>query len=166
MKVSDYLAKPVRPEDLLDSIRKALAETEAAEPLQYPLDKPAHISAEPSPGSVGANPSHIITLTSAVTVNCTRRSITWSKNEISLTPIEARLLMHMFANHKQLIAHRDLVKAVYGYSLSSLEAAKILRTAISRLNKKLARVPGGRSWIENVRGAGYLLDVSPEKIVT
>ncbi len=163
LRVGDYLAKPIRPEELLESIHRVLSKTEATETAGYAGEDVVPSTWKPA-GSAALMPSSI-DLSNGVTINCIRRIISWDACEISLTPIEARLIAYLFAHHKQLIAHQDLVKAVYDYSLSNLEAAKILRTAISRLNKKLVRIPGGRDWIENVRGAGYLLDVSPERIV-
>jgi DNA-binding response OmpR family regulator len=40
------------------------------------------------------------------------------------------------------------------------EAARILRPVVSRLRQKLEAVPGWNDWIKNVRGSGYVLDLS------
>ncbi|MEW6649775.1 MAG: hypothetical protein AB1453_06260, partial [Chloroflexota bacterium] len=55
--------------------------------------------------------------------------------------------------------HQEIVQFVYGYRLGVEESARMLRPMFSRLNHKLAKVPGGEYWIRNIRGSGYVLEI-------
>jgi DNA-binding response OmpR family regulator len=161
LKASDYLEKPIHSKELLNCIRKILVEGEARLAGSRIAESQSFY---PAATAEVAKPVKF-RLSSGVLIDCVKRVVTWDEQQVNLTPIEARLLSELLEKEKQLLTHQDLAKAVYGYDISGLEAARILRTAISRLNKKLAKIPGGGHWIVNVRGSGYLLDVTPERIL-
>ena len=165
LKAVDYLEKPVSPEELLSSIRRVLSESRSERPSRVAESRAAY-GLDQEHKSDLSREARVFTLSNGIIVDCVRRMIKWNGQEITLTPIEGRLMTLFLNNHKQLLDHQVIVKEVYGYATSNTEAAKILRTAISRLKRKIGRVPGGMDWIENVRGSGYLLDLSPNWIVS
>jgi DNA-binding response OmpR family regulator len=62
-------------------------------------------------------------------------------------------------NRGRVLSHRELVQLVQGYEVSEWEAPEVLRPLVSRLRQKLSTFPGGKIWIKNVRGTGYVLEV-------
>jgi DNA-binding response OmpR family regulator len=145
-RVHDYLLKPVTPDQVLDSIergiaKKLLSSTKAADNLPSFRSK-----VEELPGGA--------------LLAWEKRQISWSSGTLSLTPTEARLLKILFERKNEMVPHSDLVFMIQGYRLEMEEAAKILRPVVSRLRQKLTVVPEWGDRIKNVRGAGYVLEIS------
>lgn len=155
LKVADYLLKPVSPEVILNSIRKALPDDEASPSRGLVLEQ----RVEYQTNSVLKGENTLLRLSNGVQIDLMRRIITWNEENIHLTPNEGKLLGVLLANHALVMRHQELVRIVYGYRLGAEEAAKILRPVFSRLNRKLAGLPGGDQWIRNVRGSGYMLEI-------
>lgn len=154
-KVSDYLLKPVKREDVLKSIKKAIKEKQieqneiAKDPLKVHIEKYV-LSEEIKPYG-------------NVIISFDKRIITDDDHTISLTKNESKILHILIQNQHRVISHSDLVKATQGYNVGMIEAAKILRPVICRLREKLAEISAGDRWIQNIRGTGYLLEF-PEEI--
>jgi len=142
-RVHDYLLKPASPEQVLESIEKALARK--THPPSLLREKPAQNIMEVLPGGVK--------------LAWDKRQITWSGGSLSLTPTEARLLKILYERKNDMVPHSELVYLIQGYRIGTEEAAKILRPVVSRLRQKLAVVPDWSERIKNVRGAGYVLEL-------
>jgi two-component system OmpR family response regulator/two-component system response regulator QseB len=140
--ISDFLLIPMVPLKLIISVRKA-------------LEQPVR---EASGRDVGTFSKTGITRVNGITVNFARRTITWPGHQVLLTPSEGRLLGILFQFPGKPISSAEIVQEVQGYSVEPTEAALVLRPLISRLRRKLARVPGGEHWIVNIRGTGYLYE--------
>lgn len=143
-RVHDYLLKPVSPDQVLESIEKALslkvsAKTSGSEDVK---NAPA---ASPLPGGVS--------------LAWDKRQIAWENGSLSLTPTEARLLKILYERKNEMVTHSELVFLIQGYRIEMEEAAKILRPVVSRLRLKLTEVPDWSDRIKNVRGAGYVLEL-------
>lgn len=143
-RVHDYLLKPVPPEKVLESIEKALERKSTGASIQE-SHKP-HGKIEMLPG--GAQ------------LAWDKREISWRTGTLSLTPTEARLLKILFERKNEMVPHSELVYLIQGYQIETEEAAKILRPVVSRLRQKLTGVPEWNDRIKNVRGAGYVLEIS------
>ncbi|MEW6179539.1 MAG: response regulator transcription factor [Chloroflexota bacterium] len=156
LKVADYLLKPVSPEVIIGSIRQALQEDEANRRGRLVLEQRMEYMTV-SESSKGENT--LLRLSNGIQIDLMRRTISWEDKILNLTPNEGKIMGVLLANHALVIRHQDLVRQVYGYRLGAEESAKILRPVFSRLNRKLAAVPGGERWIRNVRGAGYVLEI-------
>ncbi|GAP11092.1 response regulators consisting of a CheY-like receiver domain and a winged-helix DNA-binding domain [Bellilinea caldifistulae] len=155
MKVADYLLKPVSPEVILNSIRKALMDDESGQLRGVVLEQRVRYETNDAPK--GENT--LLRLSNGVQIDLMRRVISWNEKNIHLTPNEGKLMGVLLANHALVMRHQELVRIVYGYRLGAEEAAKILRPVFSRLNRKLAVIPGGDQWIRSVRGSGYVLEI-------
>jgi DNA-binding response OmpR family regulator len=141
-QISDFLLFPMNSLRLVRSVRKA-------------LELPAVGSGEREGGVFSKQGT---TLVNGITVNFARRTITWPGHQVMLTPSEGRLLGILFQHPGKVISSVEIVQEVQGYSVAPAEAALVLRPLVSRLRRKLARVPGGVHWIVNVRGTGYLYE--------
>jgi DNA-binding response OmpR family regulator len=88
-------------------------------------------------------------------VDFERRLIEWDDRSVALTGNEARLLRLFFAKPGRVLSHTEIVHALYEYDTTPAQAASIIRPLVSRLRRKLESVPGGKNWIQSVRGVGY-----------
>jgi DNA-binding response OmpR family regulator len=91
-------------------------------------------------------------------VDFERRLIEWDGQSVALTGSESRLLRLFFENPGRVLSHVEIVRALYEYETSAAQAASIIRPLVSRLRRKLESVPGGKSWIQSVRGVGYIYE--------
>ena len=69
------------------------------------------------------------------------------------------MLKVLLDNRGRVLSHRELVQLVQGYEVAEWEAPEVLRPLVSRLRQKLSKFPGGKSWINNVRGTGYVFEL-------
>ncbi len=178
---ADYLIKPASPEDILAAVGKAVErrrqrqkQHRLLEQLEYSVrqlkgeSEPAPVlrevptqfstSAQAEPAAGGGPPPRR-QLRPGVWLDGTRRRIYYQGGEVVLSPTEARLLNALLAREGEVVSHKDLVKQAQGYDVHAWEAPEMLRPLVSRLRSKLSRIPGGREWIVNVRGVGYVLDL-------
>jgi DNA-binding response OmpR family regulator len=144
-RVHDYLLKPVSPEQVLESIEKALAKKRSSRAMIAEESALMRGRIEQLPG--GAQ------------LFWDRRLISWSESSLSLTPTEVRLMRILFERKNEMVPHSELVFLIQGYRIDTEEAAKILRPVVSRLRQKLSAVPEWNDRIKNVRGAGYVLEM-------
>jgi DNA-binding response OmpR family regulator len=148
-RVYDYLLKPASPEQVIESIERALAQktTEHKQEIASVSERGPLLNSKQERLPGGA------------LLSWDRRLITWDGGALSLTPTEARLLKILFEFQNEMVTHSELVLRIQGYQVDTEEAAKILRPVVSRLRQKLASVPDWNDRIKNVRGAGYVLEL-------
>lgn len=158
----DYLLKPASPTEILTSVAQAISRrTEAArkrrllEQMENSLQQLKDVEGIEQASSVT---STIISIGQGVRVDFDRREIWHEETKILLTPTEGKLLKVLLENQGRVLSHRELVFLVQGYQTTDWEAPEILRPLVSRLRRKLSVFPGGKSWINNVRGTGYVFD--------
>jgi DNA-binding response OmpR family regulator len=155
--VHDYLLKPVRPEQLLESVANALSQIRALE--KGPASPVGTFSLA---GDIGMDEEklrqEIFPMREGAVANCNLRVVTWKDQTISLTPNEARLLRIFLERPGKVISPGDLVSRAQGYQVDEKDAPELLRPLLSRLRAKLSPIPGAANWIVNVRGAGYLFE--------
>ena len=145
-RVHDYILKPANPEQVLASIERALSANYKIG-LQSLEDRMGtRLKMEYLPGGVE--------------FSWDKRQITWPGGELFLTPTEARLLRALFDRKNEMIPHTELVFLIQGYQIDTEEAAKILRPVVSRLRHKISEIPEWNDRIKNVRGAGYVLELT------
>ena len=107
-------------------------------------------------------PSSVLTLGDDIKVDLERREIWKGDFKVQLTPTEGKLMKVLLENQGKVLSHRELVLMVQGYKTSDWEAPEILRPLVSRLRRKLSNFEGGKHWIVNVRGTGYVFDGAQE----
>jgi DNA-binding response OmpR family regulator len=158
----DYLLKPSSPEHILSSVSQGL-HTRATQIQQnnrlFQLEQAKARSDERLSERVNQNYTALYRLPFNSTYDPARREIKSLAEIISLTPTEGKL-MRVFLDHPgRVFNHRELVLQVQGYDTKEWEAPEVLRPLISRLRRKLSRLPGGSTWITSVRGTGYVFEV-------
>ncbi len=145
-EVSDYILKPAAPEQVVESIERALVKKRA-------------VGLRKEESQPGYN-RRVEILPGGASLAWDKRQISWKTGTLSLTPTEARLLKILFEHRNEMVGHSELVFQIQGYRLEMEEAAKILRPVVSRLRQKLSSVPQWDDRIKNVRGAGYVLEIA------
>ena len=88
-----------------------------------------------------------------LTVDCERRKIFKSENEIHLTPIEYKLLMFLIANRGKVVTHSQISKEVWGYGETG--DPKSIRVFMASLRRKIEEEPSNPQLIMTELGVGY-----------
>jgi DNA-binding response OmpR family regulator len=88
-----------------------------------------------------------------VEVDFTQRAVRAGGEEVSLTPLEFRLLTAFVRHPNQLLSHDQLVELAWG-GAGSAERDQV-KLYVGYLRRKLGEQEGGESPIETVRGFGY-----------
>lgn len=162
----DYILKPASTRTILTSVEKGLtrrAEVQRKRMLLEQLETSIQRLKDAEGLEISPAVEHeTVSLDDGVVMDFSRREI-WRGNEkVALTPTEGRLMKVLVENRGRVLSHKELVFMVQGYEATDWEAPEVLRPLISRLRRKLAVFPGGDNWIANVRGTGYLFEMTPE----
>lgn len=78
---------------------------------------------------------------------------------VKLPPIQFRILHYLALHANQVIPHRELMHAVWGYSATDEEARDLLKVHITQVRRKLGAE--FKHYIQAIRGQGYVL-VDPD----
>jgi DNA-binding response OmpR family regulator len=88
-----------------------------------------------------------------VTIDFAQRSVHVRDEQISLTPLEFKLLTTFVRNPNQVLSHDQLLLLVWGDARGG--AREQVKLYVGYLRRKLGERPDGESPIETVRGFGY-----------
>ena len=87
-----------------------------------------------------------------VTVDFAQRAVTVGESEVSLTPLEFRMLAAFVRNANQVLSHEQLLVLAWGDANVERDQVKLY---VGYLRRKLGAPAGKESPIETVRGFGY-----------
>jgi DNA-binding response OmpR family regulator len=166
LSAHDYLIKPVTTQELLSSVRRAIAQRAKLQEKRMMLEQ-LDISLQRLKDaerirSADKSEKQVVALGEGAMVDLARREIWYGDQRVMLTPAEGKLLQVLLENRGRVLTHRYLVLTVQGYETTEWEAPAVLRPLISRLRRKLAGLPNGEKWITNVRGTGYVFEAPLE----
>jgi DNA-binding response OmpR family regulator len=88
-----------------------------------------------------------------LTIDFAQREVTVNGIQVTLTPLEFKLLSTFVRNPNQVLSHEQLLELVWGDALSGSRARTKLY--VGYLRQKLSAADDGESPIETVRGFGY-----------
>ncbi len=138
MGADDYVCKPFSYMELLARVRAVLRRGGAEEDPNLP----------------------IIFDNGGLVINFRSQEVKLSQNEISLTPIEYRLLCQLALNNGKTVSHQSLIEKVWGQEY--LNTPGVLKVHIHRLRRKLGDNPDNPQLITTVPRRGYKFNmVSP-----
>ncbi len=126
---NDYLRKPFYVDELMARVRTQLRAAE---------ERP--IPSQPSVREIGP-----------LTINFSRRQVTFQGSEVRLTPTEYSILEHLVQNAGKVLTHQMLLRHVWGQEYH--DESEYLRVYIGRIRRKLA--PDGLKFIATEQGVGY-----------
>jgi two-component system OmpR family response regulator len=84
-------------------------------------------------------------------LNDAQHRVSRGGDEISLSPVEYRLLRYLLSNAGQVMSRAQILEAVWGYEYGD----SVIETAVSQLRKKIDE--GRPKLVHTVRGFGYSL---------
>jgi DNA-binding response OmpR family regulator len=139
--VDGYLLKPVEPDELLRTVRRA-------------LDRQEKLA-----GSRVSEKDGRLLRQGPFVIDLEKRSVALDGHSLALNPSEFALLVHLMQNAHKVISPQDLVRVVRQYDSDfPYEAQQIIKWYIHRLRRKVEPDPANPRYILNVRGAGYMFE--------
>jgi DNA-binding response OmpR family regulator len=158
----DYLKKPCRPEELLASVEKGLAQRREAlqrQKMIHLIEETARqleAPALPVAKTPLAQPKFLEG--GGLLLDRQHETVTRAGQVLPLTASEFRLLACLMEYPNQSVDYCKLAAALHerdDMQWEEWEARQAISTHIWRLQRKLGRAPGGRPYLVNVRGKGY-----------
>lgn len=135
----DYVAKPCTPRELAARIRAILRRAQAVD-----SGEEAARGGAPSPLVVGP-----------LVLWPHQRRAEWQGRALELTSTEFNLLEILARNAGRVVSKQELSELGLGRPLARYDRS--IDVHVSSIRQKLDPLPDGRSWIQTVRGMGYLL---------
>lgn len=129
--VDDYITKPLNIEELIARIKVCLKHSKSD--IAIPATDPF--------------------ICDDIKVDFQKRQVFVENKEVTLTPIEYRLLVELVSNAERVLTFQELLTKVWGSEYS--EDRDYLYVQISRLRGKLERDPKNPQYIINVPRVGY-----------
>ena len=133
----DYVPKPSSPGELVARLRAILRRV------------------QPHPTGEGSAPEHV--RTGALKMWPGRREAHWGEATLELTGSEFSLLEALARQAGQLVSKQDLSLNALGRPLTRYD--RRIDVHVSSIRQKLGPRADGSSWIQSVRGMGYMLIV-------
>jgi len=92
-------------------------------------------------------------------IDYSRRRVFLDNRELSLTPIEYRLIAFLTQHAGKVITHRQLLKEIWGPS--HIEQTQYLRVYMTQLRRKIEKDPARPKFLINEPGVGYRFKYDP-----
>lgn len=142
--VEKYVQKPLSPQELREVVNEVLAERDSTRKS----DK--------------ENTQQKIMHKGDFRIDESLHKVMRSGEKLDLTPREFDLLVHLLRNNNRVISPEELVEVVRGYKPEDIiEARQIIKWYIHQLRQKVEPESSQPSYIINVRGVGYRINVKP-----
>ena len=136
----DYLTKPFSIEELLARVRAVLRRSQ--------LTAGEYAQGSQSAATIGE-----------LTVDFAQHRVTMAGHEVSLTPIEYRILAYLAQNAGRVLTQDLLLEHVWGPEY--LGESHLLQVNVNRLRRKLEPEAAQPRYILTKTGVGYLLPTQP-----
>jgi two-component system OmpR family response regulator len=134
LEADDYVTKPCVPRELIARIRAILRRTKNHLPITIE-------SSELTQGDL--------------TLYLEQRRAVWKENDLDLTGAEFSLLEALARQAGKVVSKTQLSQDALSRPLSRFDRS--VDVHICSIRQKLGKTPDGRSWIQTVRGSGYML---------
>ena len=134
LEADDYVTKPCVPRELIARIRAILRRTKNHLPVTIE-------SSELTQGDL--------------TLYLEQRRAVWKENDLDLTGAEFSLLEALARQAGKVVSKTQLSQDALSRPLSRFDRS--VDVHICSIRQKLGKTPDGRSWIQTVRGSGYML---------
>jgi DNA-binding response OmpR family regulator len=134
LEADDYVTKPCVPRELIARIRAILRRTKNHLPVTIE-------SSELTQGDL--------------TLYLEQRRAVWKDSDLDLTGAEFSLLEALARQAGKVVSKTQLSQDALSRPLSRFDRS--VDVHICSIRQKLGKTPDGRSWIQTVRGSGYML---------
>ncbi|MGQ9730948.1 MAG: response regulator transcription factor [Candidatus Zipacnadales bacterium] len=92
-----------------------------------------------------------------LSIDLARKEVTFQQRKVPLPPVQFRLLSYLALNAERVVDYRELVREVWGYQGSEGEARELLKNQIYLLRRKFGWHEESGTYLQSVRGFGYML---------
>jgi DNA-binding response OmpR family regulator len=92
-----------------------------------------------------------------LTIDTRKKRAGLGERWVTLPPLQYRLLVALAQRAGEVVSHRELLSAVWGYNGSDKEARELLKVHIRQIRRRLRLDPEEYPYIRSVRGFGYML---------
>ena len=96
-----------------------------------------------------------------LTIDPARKEVVFAARRVPLPPVQFRLLQYLALNAGRVVDQRELVREIWGYASSEVEARKLLNTHVRMIRRKLGWTDNSTNYLQSVRGFGYMLSPPP-----
>jgi two-component system KDP operon response regulator KdpE len=96
-----------------------------------------------------------------LTIDPARKEVVFAARRVPLPPTQFRLLLYLALNAGRVVDQRELVREVWGYAGSEVEARQLISKHVSRIRRKLGWADEQTSYLQSVPGFGYMLSAPP-----
>jgi DNA-binding response OmpR family regulator len=155
----DYLTKPSRLPQILDSIERGLVikreenrRLQLISRLEQTLEE---LKSDEEPAETQSSVAARFTRTSTLLIDRRKRLVIRGDKPLTLSATEFDVLDYLVQHSDRVVTACEILKAAQGYEVTETEARPILRVHIQRLRQKLEDDPVNSKYILNVRGRGY-----------
>jgi DNA-binding response OmpR family regulator len=138
----DYLTKPFSVDELLARVRAVLRRA------QFTSNDAASVA-------------RTIQTIGEMTIDYAQHLVTIEGREVTLTPIEYRLLAYLAQNAGRIVTQELLLSHVWGSEYTG--ESHMLQVNINRLRRKVEADPTSPRYIRTKVGIGYLLALQPDE---
>lgn len=135
----DYLTKPFSVDELLARVRAVLRRSKL--------------------GAESANGMQAVTTIGELTVDYAQHRVHLGERELSLTPVEYRLLAYLARNAGRVLTQDLLLEHVWGPEYAG--ESHLLQVNINRLRRKIEPDASRPTYIQTKVGVGYMLAARP-----
>ena len=159
----DYLLKPCPIPEILESVRRGLAQRHQEQQRQHLVNQLRRTLLElidvegeerikaPEP----LQPGRFLEVRDVV-VDRQKHVVMLRERPLDLTPTEFKILACLMDTPDQVWSPQELIERAQGYDTDAWGARAIVRVHIRRLRKKMEKDPSSPQYILNVRGVGYM----------
>lgn len=155
----DYLVKPAKVEEILESVARGLEKKRQAEQRNQVISQLEHVLATFRQEHAAPPPESSVDVrfvqTPRLTIDRKKRLVVCGNQKVSLSPTEFDVFDYLASHSDRVVTASELVQAVQGYDLADADARPLIRAHIKHLRKKLGDDPNHPSYIVNVRSKGY-----------
>jgi len=102
---------------------------------------------------------HLIRIGELVIDPARRRARFKKRRWVGLPPVQYKLLLVLAQHEGKVVGYQQLLREVWGYDGSQVEAQDLLKAHVRLLRRKLGLNSQTGEYIQSVRGHGYLLDL-------
>lgn len=166
----DYLFKPFKHEELLESVRTGLLKQQRATRQRDLLAQLEHsltrnleeirsaVVHQHTTTDSAALASETVAPPPRLVIDTLRHEITLDGEALELSPTEFDLLVCLVTQTPRVLPAQEIIQEVQGYETEPWEARDMVRYHIYRIRQKIEAATGLTDIIQTVRGVGYTVN--------
>lgn len=156
----EYLLKPSPVSEILHTVESALIEhqqhLDRSNPIALLEEALTKLKETERASQAVANKANRFLQVDDITVDTARRLVVVRGEPADLTSTEFDILCYMMRHPGRVLSCREIVESIRDQDLDERDARLLLRSHVHRLRQKIEPDPADPTFIETVRGEGYV----------